>query len=415
MVSTTWFYTLRIIYDTYFSNPPWVYVFWGSLSLAGILFAWGVLKMLWSLFFWIGVLAIAGLAIYVVVGFFFGARETPLSFSPCDQSRIFYSPKNDVTFYGMEGLHPFDSAKYKRIAAVLKNTSIANPETYIEGDALEFVEIALKTIHTQEYLTEKLEDSHYVAKACELPFLGVVPISFLKSYLLTPMKYHVLTTMVAARQALKNREWTIALGGGMHHASSNSGGGWCIYSDIPIAIKNLQESTLVKNVLVIDLDAHQGNGIERDKLDGKIEHVFIVDVYGSSIYPGDSFAKKGINVDGGLNNWKGIDDTVYLSKVREVVRQAFEQFSPDIVFYNAGSDILEGDPLGKMNVTAKAMVERDEFVIRTCLTLNVPVVMTLSGGYVRDNWKFVATSIQNLIDTFPCKEGKRDSPRWKDF
>lgn len=160
--------------------------------------------------------------------------------------------------------------------------------------------------------------------------------------------------------------WAIALLGGMHHASWNRGGGWCIYSDIPLAIKHLLTVERAKKFMIIDLDAHQGNGIERDKLDNMItdtEDVFILDMYNEGTYPMDDYAKQAINVK--IELYGNTGDRVYLKRLIRGLEKA--KFKPDIIFYNAGSDILAGDPMGGLNVTLEGMIKRDELVFEYAL------------------------------------------------
>ena len=59
---------------------------------------------------------------------------------------------------------------------------------------------------------------------------------------------------------------TFNLGGGMHHAHAADGGGWCVYDDICLAIRAVRRAApgRVRRVVVVDLDAHQGNGVARD-------------------------------------------------------------------------------------------------------------------------------------------------------
>lgn len=176
-------------------------------------------------------------------------------------------------------------------------------------------------------------------------------------------------------------------------------GGWCCYSDIPISIKSLYGQGKIKKAMIIDLDAHQGNGHERDKIEGKItkniEDVYIFDIYNKNIYPGDTYAKKGINIDVGIT--RKYKDTDYLDATQKGLDVAFKEFKPDIVYYNAGTDILETDPLGNLSITAKAVAKRDELVFKKCLENKVPIVMVLSGGYAKENAKVISDSIENLF------------------
>ena len=73
---------------------------------------------------------------------------------------------------------------------------------------------------------------------------------------------------------------------------------------------------------------------------------------------------------------------------------------PDIVMYNAGTDILDGDPLGHMQVSAAGIAARDAAVFEAARGAQTPVCMVLSGGYAKGNAAVIADSIANLITEF---------------
>ena len=62
----------------------------------------------------------------------------------------------------------------------------------------------------------------------------------------------------AAALALE-RGWSINLGGGMHHAHSEGGAGWCMFSDLVLALRKLRKATqgAINNVMIVDTDVHQ--------------------------------------------------------------------------------------------------------------------------------------------------------------
>ncbi len=74
-----------------------------------------------------------------------------------------------------------------------------------------------------------------------------------------------------------------------------------------------------------------------------------------------------------------------------------QKFQPEFVIYNAGSDILVGDRLGGMNISAEGIAKRDDFIIGLCLKRKIPVVMLMSGGYQKINAEVIAHSIENLL------------------
>ena len=101
-------------------------------------------------------------------------------------------------------------------------------------------------------------------------------------------------TLIACEIA-NRMKWAINLSGGYHHASTKTGGGFCVYPDITLAVHYIRTRLSKKKIMIIDLDAHQGNGYERDLLED--DDTFIVDYYNHSIYPGDNEAKEAINLD----------------------------------------------------------------------------------------------------------------------
>jgi hypothetical protein len=89
-------------------------------------------------------------------------------------------------------------------------------------------------------------------------------------------------TVLSAKLA-KDKGWAINLGGGFHHCCSNEGGGFCAYADITLTIQFAFERLGISRVMIIDLDAHQGNGHEHDFMNNK--SIYILDMYNSDIYP----------------------------------------------------------------------------------------------------------------------------------
>ena len=89
----------------------------------------------------------------------------------------------------------------------------------------------------------------------------------------------------------------------------------------------------------------QGNGHARDKLHFQDADTFIVDMYNCSIWPADTQARAGIDVEGTFPS--STADADYLPLLRKSLQDAFAQFAPDLLLYNAGTDVLVHDPLGR--------------------------------------------------------------------
>lgn len=93
----------------------------------------------------------------------------------------------------------------------------------------------------------------------------------------------------------------------------------------------------------------QGNGYARDKLHFQDSNLYILDAYNAELWPNDAEAATAINTRVALAS--GTNDAQYLRKLDEALQTSFASFRPDIVLYNAGTDILAGDPLGRYKVT----------------------------------------------------------------
>ncbi|XP_074054473.1 histone deacetylase 11 isoform X3 [Macrotis lagotis] len=236
--------------------------------------------------------------------------------------------------------------------------------------------------------------SFVVATITEIPPVVLLPNFLVQRHVLRPLRTQTGGTIMAGKLAIE-RGWAINIGGGFHHCSSDKGGGFCAYADITLSIKFLFDRVEgVSKATIIDLDAHQGNGHERDFMNDS--RVYIMDVYNRNIYPGDTFAKRAIKRKVELD-W-GTGDNEYLRKVAEHTEKALKEQPPDVMIYNAGTDILEGDPLGGLSISAEGIVKRDELVFRAARKHNVPIFMVTSGGYQKHTARIIADSILNLYN-----------------
>ncbi|XP_046568110.1 histone deacetylase 11-like isoform X2 [Haliotis rubra] len=312
---------------------------------------------------------------------------------------IVYAAEYNISFLGLEKLHPFDAGKWGRIFDFLKESKMVREETIVKP--LEATEDDLLVVHSRNYINSlKLTDiveginewSMNVAGITEVPPVALLPNFVVQKRVLRPFRHQTGGSILAGKLAM-DRGWAINIGGGFHHCSAERGGGFCAYADITLSIKFLFEKVEgVSKVMIVDLDAHQGNGHERDFMDD--DRVYIMDVYNRGIYPHDGYAKRAIKRKVELNHFT--DDVDYLDAVKNNLRASLEEFTPDIIVYNAGTDILEGEPLGNLSVTAQGIILRDEMVFAKARELNIPIFMLTSGGYTRGTARIIADSILNL-------------------
>lgn len=306
------------------------------------------------------------------------------------QPRLIYSPRVNLGFKGWQQFHPFDLRKYERAMGLLSGWGCV-PTGRAEGPRPVTDEDLLR-VHTRGYLAH-LECMEYVSQALEVPNLADMPGVLTRRYVLSPMRWAAGGTVLAARRALECGI-AINLGGGFHHASRDRAEGFCIYCDIALAIDAVRRDGLAGPILYIDLDAHQGNGVER--IFSGDPTVAILDLYNSEIYPGDTEAKRAIRWEAPLAC--GTDGELYLQTLKAYLAWALHEVRPALAIYNAGTDILAGDPLGMLDVDHDSVLARDRMVFDALTDRAIPWVMLTSGGYTEHSHRLIAQSVKYVFE-----------------
>jgi len=172
------------------------------------------------------------------------------------------------------------------------------------------------------------------------------------------------------------REHGIALNiaGGTHHSFRDRGEGFCLFNDIAIASNELLHTGDAEQIMVIDLDVHQGNGTA-----SIMEHeprVFTFSMHGEHNYP---LRKERSDLDIGVPD--GCDDTEYLDKLYQTLPDLLDSVKPDSVFYLSGVDVLATDKLGRLGMSIEGCLKRDAFVMEECAARELPLAVSMGGGY----------------------------------
>ena len=187
-------------------------------------------------------------------------------------------------------------------------------------------------------------------------------------------------TVLAAKLAISNR-LACNTAGGSHHATFDSGAGYCVFNDVAVAAQYLLDRGLAKKILIVDLDVHQGNG--NSDIFKNNKSVFTFSMHSKSNYP----AKKSIS-DLDVELEDNIEDLEYTNSLKGCLDQLNkEKF--DFVFYIAGVDVHFNDRLGKLKISDEGIKTRDEIVIENFFSKNIPLCGVLGGGYNKDFNKLV--------------------------
>ena len=180
-------------------------------------------------------------------------------------------------------------------------------------------------------------------------------------------------TVLTARLALE-RGLACHLAGGTHHAFPDHGSGFCIFNDCAVAARVLLAEGLVQQLMVIELDVHQGDATAAIFADEP--RVFTFSAHCQSNFP---LRKQSSNVDLPLDD--GLNDGDYLVAIGDLIPNLLDQVRPDLVLYNAGVDPHRQDRLGRLNLSNEGLLNRDRLVLDACLRRSIPVATVIGGGY----------------------------------
>jgi len=223
----------------------------------------------------------------------------------------------------------------------LPNLTLLNPRPATRKDLLR--------VHTPEYI-----DSISRLAEKNIPYDADTPIS----PQIVEGAMWIIGGAIEAGKAIIHRDidGAMALGCGFHHAGRDYGGGFCIFNDIAILIEYLREKHGLKRFLVLDYDVHFGNGTS--DIYYADPNVLYISLHQDpkTIYPGTGFVHEigrgegeGYNINVPLPP-KTSGET-YLFALDKIFRPIAQEFRPDIILANGGSDAHFADGLGSLGLT----------------------------------------------------------------
>lgn len=261
------------------------------------------------------------------------------------------------------GPHVFPAQKYRQVREQLLAEGVADEADFVSPAPATDEDV--RRVHTAGYVRKAKTGDFTPAeeRLLEVPWsVGLARATWLSA-----------GACIAAGHLALRDGCAIVIGGGLHHAFSDHGEGFCLIHDVAVAVRALRAKGEVQRVAILDLDVHQGNGTAA--ILGAEALSFTVSLHQEANYP---VAKPKSHLDVGLPD--RLDDDGYLSALAEPLRQALA-FRPDLVFYLAGADPYEHDRLGGLALTRAGLAERDRRVLRAARDARAPVAITLAGGY----------------------------------
>lgn len=275
--------------------------------------------------------------------------------------KIAYSP---IYKYQLPDGHRFPMEKYELIPEQLTYEGTVTQDHFFEPDPLTREEILLT--HDVSFL-DKLESLTLSRK--EVRDIGF-PVS---RELITRGKHISKGTYLCCKYAMEHGV-SMNIAGGTHHAYADRGEGFCVFNDFAIASNMLRAESLVDRILIVDLDVHQGNGTAH--IFAGNDAVFTFSMHGAKNYP---LRKEKSDLDIGLSD--GTQDDEYLHTLANHLPTILQNHEPELVLYLAGVDVLASDKLGRLSLSIAGCKARDEYVFNLCKDHDLPVAVSMGGGY----------------------------------
>ena len=276
--------------------------------------------------------------------------------------KLVYSDRYDLNL----GSHVFPSIKYRLVKEKLLREHIAEPGDFVEPPPASDDDIAL--VHHREYLRR--------LQAGKLSYLEVLRLEIPYSPELVQAVWLCTGgSILAGRLALEDGVG-VNVGGGFHHAYPDHGEGFCVLNDFAVAIRRLQKDKTIEQAMTVDCDVHQGNGTAA--IFGGDHTVFTLSIHQENNYP---YPKPPSSLD--INLRDGVGDEEYLRELTQGLDRALAEFRPDLIFYLAGADPYRDDQLGGLKLSLEGLEKRDRLVFEKASGRNIPVAVTLAGGYAR--------------------------------
>jgi acetoin utilization deacetylase AcuC-like enzyme len=179
------------------------------------------------------------------------------------------------------------------------------------------------------------------------------------------------------------------LAGGTHHAHRTFGSGYCVFNDIALVVRRARTHWGITNILVVDLDVHQGDGTATLLSNDPHAHTF-------SLHCRVNFPFRKARSDRDVALPAGTTDGPYLRCLAYHLDRAFERSEPELVIYQAGVDALAADKLGRMRLSRAGLARRNDMVFARSARSGIPTVVLMGGGYAEP----LSASVQAHTDVY---------------
>ncbi len=318
-----------------------------------------------------------------------------------------------IEYFDLGTGHPFRGDRFREFMSLFRGTVLAeHPEIEVKDCAPASDEV-LELVHLPAYLRE-VEEKERTGGYLSLD-TPMVPGMSLSA------RYIVGAAVKGADLLMSGTGCRVAESlGGFHHAFPDHGEGFCVFNDVAIAARHLLKNHGLKRILILDTDAHQGNGTMNIFYD--TDEVMFISLHQDprTLYPGTGFvhqigAGKGMGCTLNIPMPPYSGDRQYRRMLDDVVGPVVRQYEPELIIRNGGADPHFSDPLTNLGMTLKGLWYFGEFTRTLSLELNAPVLDLTVSGYspvTPYGWLEIITGVMGIEapDYGQVDEGVR--PSW---
>lgn len=269
--------------------------------------------------------------------------------------------------------HRFPMIRYRLLRERLQQCGLFRPDDFEVPPAAS--EQQLQLVHTADWVRRVLSG--------ELTGDEIRRIGFPWSLQMVERCRRSTGATVAASRAALRDAVAVNLAGGTHHAFPDRGAGYCVFNDVAVAARSMQQEQRIQRALVLDGDVHQGDGTAAIFADDPSVRTF-------SLHAAKAFPVRKMRSDLDIELPPGTTDNDYLAAWQEGLHWAAQQERPDLVYFVAGADPYVGDTLGGLAVSKSGLQTRDNLVFEFCTRQQCPLVVVMAGGY--------AESVNDIVD-----------------
>lgn len=200
-----------------------------------------------------------------------------------------------------------------------------------------------------------------------------------------------------------------------HHAEPRRSMGFCIFNNIAIAAQDVLSNGM-ERVMVIDYDAHHGNGTQAAFMNE--ERAGFVSTHQWGIYPGTGWIDDAPHAKKRIANvplYAHAGDEAFARISDEIFKPMVEAFRPQMLLISVGFDAHWNDPITSLGLSTKGYFEIAKKLVEIAEeTCDGKIVFVLEGGYDPRNVAHGVDAVFGALTSRPLKYEANDPSPYKE-